>query len=237
MDKQFILEEIKRTARENGGRPLGREVFQKQTGIKPYDWFGKYWIRWGDALKEAGFEPNALKIAIPKELLLEKLCRLTRELGHFPTRGELQLKINSDETSPSFSVFMRLGNKRTAVLKLIDYARQHNYDDVIKLCQVPQPSSTTKEAPKKSNQIIGSVYLIKFGKYYKIGRTNALGRRKYEIELQLPEKARLIHEIKTDDPIGIEAYWHNRFDKYRTNGEWFVLTQTEVNAFKLRRFM
>jgi hypothetical protein len=35
----------------------------------------------------------------------------------------------------------------------------------------------------------GSVYLVKSGPYYKIGSTNAVGRREYELAIQLPEKA------------------------------------------------
>ncbi len=237
MDKQFILDEIKRTAKENDGVPLGKTSFQKQTGIKPYDWLGKYWLRWGDALKEAGFAPNTFSVAYPDEFLLDKLCQLTKELGHFPLNAELKLKINSDNTYPSSTVFERLGNKRTTLLKLIEYAKLHNYNDIIELFKLPDAKSDTSEAPRKDKEISGSVYIIKSGKYYKIGRTNATGRRRYEIELQLPEKAKLIHEIKTDDPVGIEKYWHDRFDKFHANGEWFSLTLEEVNAFKRRKFM
>lgn len=43
------MEEIGRTAKANGGDPLGRERFLTDTGIKQSDWYGKYWIRWGDA--------------------------------------------------------------------------------------------------------------------------------------------------------------------------------------------
>lgn len=55
MEKQHILNEIRRTAKANGGDPLGRERFLTDTGIKQSDWYGKYWIRWGDAVREAGF--------------------------------------------------------------------------------------------------------------------------------------------------------------------------------------
>jgi hypothetical protein len=60
MDKEHILAEIRRTARENGNRPLGVQRFTAETGIREFDWHGKLWARWGDALREAGFEANTL---------------------------------------------------------------------------------------------------------------------------------------------------------------------------------
>ncbi|MCA9485070.1 MAG: GIY-YIG nuclease family protein [Nitrospina sp.] len=72
---------------------------------------------------------------------------------------------------------------------------------------------------------------------YKIGKTNHLGRRKYEINLSLPESIKEIHSIRTDDPSGIEAYWHNRFKEKRRKGEWFELSTDDVKMFKRRNFM
>jgi len=49
--------------------------------------------------------------------------------------------------------------------------------------------------------------------------------------------------ISTDDPTGIEEYWHNRFkDKMRIpkgkkKSEWFNLTSQNVKIFKRRKFM
>ena len=86
-------------------------------------------------------------------------------------------------------------------------------------------------------EVFGFVYLIKSGNHYKIGRTNALGRRERELAVQLTERSKTVHSIRTYDPSGIEAYWHRRFEAKRKNGEWFALSAQDVAAFRRWKFM
>ena len=51
--KLYILQEIHRTTKANGGTPLRKLQFESETGIRKYDWFGVYWARWSDAIREA----------------------------------------------------------------------------------------------------------------------------------------------------------------------------------------
>jgi hypothetical protein len=61
--------------------------------------------------------------------------------------------------------------------------------------------------------VVGFVYLMKHGMHHKIGKTNATGNDENTNVIQLPEKLRTAHVIQTDDPDGIEEYWHKRSKK------------------------
>jgi hypothetical protein len=239
MDKGHILEEIRRTARANGGVPLGRLRFFNETGIRESDWVGKFWVRWNDAVREAGFEPNQLQTGYDESVLIEKYISLARELGHFPVKAELRLKKRTDASVPNEKVFARFGSKQQFATKIQQYCQDRTgYEDIVAMCAaIEDTSPVAAEDAADSGEGFGFVYLLKAGRYYKIGRTNAVGRREYELAIQLPEKASTVHTIRTDDPVGIEAYWHKRFESRHKNGEWFELSSTDVKAFKRRKFM
>lgn len=124
MEKEYIIEEIKRTAKENGGIPLGVRKFASETGIKEYDWLGIYWSKWSDAIKEAGYEPNIFSKAYAEELLIKKLIELIREKGKFPTCRELLLKTRNDQTFPSERAFRRFRTNREKAIKIIQYCEK-----------------------------------------------------------------------------------------------------------------
>ena len=239
MTKEDIIHLIKETASNNAGKPLGEKKFYDQTGVKKSDWHGKFWVRWSDAVKESGLEPNKfITEAEPIEILLETLARLIKNQGRFPSPAELKMAHNNDPSIPSYQVIRkRLGGKHDQAKKILDFCLSHNrYELTQKICnevlstaKVELPSKKTKE------ESLGKVYLMKSGKYYKIGKTSHLGQRHYSIGLKLPEKLKIIHEITTDDPSGIERYWHERFKEKRMEGEWFDLSVEDLKAFKRRK--
>ena len=114
ISKGHILDEIRRTSQENGGVSLGRDRFRSETGIRESDWYGKYWARWGDAVREAGFSPNAFNSkALSDEQFFEKLIALIRKLGHYPTKGEFGINRREDPSFPVADVFLRrFGGRR-----------------------------------------------------------------------------------------------------------------------------
>jgi hypothetical protein len=239
MNKEHILQEIKRTAKANNGAPLGRLRFFRETGIKEADWKGKYWARWNDAVSEAGLEPNQKTTAYEESLLIEKYISLMRELGRFPVVAEIRMKVRADASFPNDRTFERFGSKSEFASKILDYCQtKPGCEDVAALCATLADRAKTNGAEVgDSETVIGFVYLMKSGKFYKLGRSNAAGRREYELGIQLPEKLKTVHVIRTDDPAGIEVYWHRRFEEKRKNGEWFDLDAADVAAFKRRKFM
>lgn len=239
--KEDILSEIKRTAEENDGKPLGTGKFEKETGIKPWNWRGKYWCSWREATAEAGYHnSNKMQDAYDEDFLLEKLVKLIQELSHFPSITECRFKRHQDKSFPSRSPFYRLGSKGDLIQAVLKYCESHDVDPyVIDICKEAAVKAKPRQRKVAETEEIefGFVYLMKSGKYFKIGQSNCAERREFELRILLPEKLNLIHKIKTDDPRGIERYWHSRFKDRRQRGEWFDLSASDVKAFKNRKTM
>jgi Meiotically up-regulated gene 113 len=232
MDKKHIIDAIKRVAEANGGKPPGRAVIESHAGIRMSDWYPHLWLRWSDALVEAGFTPNKLQGAISPDDLVKKFIDLTRELGKIPVDGEVRRRARADKSFPSHNAFSKFGGKEKLIEAALRYCQQHQgFDDVIALCADQKPKAVLE--PGTGGKVVTAfVYLMKSGRHYKIGRTVSEGRRNRELAIQIPIPPKTIHTIETDDPVGVEAYWHNRFREKRGAGEWFDLSPDDVRAFK-----
>ena len=236
MDKNHIISEIKRIAKENNDKAPGWMVFERETGIRKSDWYPDIWLRWGDALLDAGYAPNKFQTAIDNDSIIQNYIGLVRELGKLPVEGEIRRKSKNDKSFPSHTVFNRFGGKIKLIEAVMFYCQTHSgNEDIISLCSVYSAISSPEQQEDKrkiSKVNSGFVYLMKSGKHYKIGRTNSVGRREREFAIQIPVPPKTIHSIETDDPVGVEAYWHNRFKDKRGEGEWFDLSSDDIRAFK-----
>jgi hypothetical protein len=235
-DKRHILAEITRLAKANEGKPPGVRKFESETGIRECDWYPDLWLRWGDALQEAGFTRNKMQEAVSDAVLLAGCARLAQRLARLPLQGELILESKNNPSFPSEKTFRRFGGKANLWNAVLGFCRSNSgYDDVIALCEgklKEHNRGVTSFPATKVETATGFVYLIKSGRHYKIGRTNSLGRRQWELSIKIPIPPKTIHYIETDDPVGLETYWHKRFDSKRGEGEWFDLSPDDVAAFK-----
>ncbi|SCB40779.1 GIY-YIG nuclease family protein [Rhizobium multihospitium] len=234
--REHIISEIRRLAAQSGGQPPGVQAFVSATGIIESKWLGKYWARWSDALIEAGFEPNSWAGKSDTSVILTGLIAACRHYGRFPTNAEMSMLRATDATIPSpKTILSNFGGRSELIAALREHiGRDPRYDDVEAM--LPTMKQSMPVQLKGPKPVDGHVYLIKSGEFYKIGRSDELERRVKEIRIALPDAATLLHSITTDDPPGIEAYWHRRFADRRANGEWFKLTADDIKAFMRRKF-
>jgi hypothetical protein len=241
LNRDQIVEEIQRLAAKADGVPPGVRKFASETGYRWRD--GTYWARWNDAVREAGFEPNTRRQPHTEEHLLEHVAQLSMELGRFPNLSDLNLRRREDPTFPSpDSIQRRFRPWANLIQRVAEYtADRDDLAEAHRLCierleaEAPSPDvATPRRGGAEQDEF---VYLMKSGANYKIGRSNSVGRRHYELGIQLPDALDVVHTIRTDDGVGIERYWHARFADRHTNGEWYKLAAADVRAFKRRQFM
>jgi hypothetical protein len=232
--RETILAEIRRIAEASKGKAPGVIAFRRETGIPDGKWLGVYWARWSDALAEAGYSANEWQGRLDSQELLRKLATIVRERGAIPARAELALLRRSDPSVPNQKTLSHhFGGQPGLIAALRAYCVEHGgFGDVVVLL----PEVAASSSPKLTVPSEGWVYLLKSGQHYKIGRSDQLEARVKKISIALPEATAMVHAIKTDDPPGIEAYWHRRFADRRANGEWFKLSAADVAAFSRRRF-
>ncbi len=231
--KQDILLKIRQVAADNGGKPPGVARFEAATGVKRHEWQGKIWRNWSDAVVEAGFAPNELQGAWAETDMLRIIADIAKGLGRFPTTSDLKYELHQRPNSPDAKTVLARWNMSALAVALADYADQRGEHGVAAQARAYTPRQRSRDDDAETtDSALGYVYMQRHGADYKIGFTTSLNRRGRQIQIELPQEIELVHSILTDDPAGVEAYWHKRFNAKRTRGEWFKLAKTDVTAFK-----
>lgn len=231
-EREAIVAEIQRLHSEFGASP-GIAKFTSETGISQARIIGIYWARWSDALAEAGVPETEWQQKYDSDDLLTGLALFARQIGRFPTSRDLRLGKRQGADLASDKVYSaHFSNAEGIRQALAGFCENRpEFADILPL--IPD-AKTVAEA--RSGHTLGYVYLMRSGANYKIGRTDNIERRFREITIALPDATEIVHTISTDDPVGIEGYWHKRFADRHVRGEWFKLNRDDVRAFRKRKF-
>lgn len=232
---ESIISTYRALVDERGGVPIGERVFTRETGFPRYNWMGGHWRSWAAFQEAAGYSPNDPTQRTPDDVVLMRFAQLALERGEIPNEADLNINRKEDPSFPSKGVFRRWGNREALLQAVAEYCEgKPEFAPVLELLR--EGLSNHRDHKLDALRVSGFVYLLRSGKHFKIGRTNAAGRRLRELSIQLPQRPDTVHVIETDDPEGIENYWHRRFAEKRQGGEWFALSADDVSAFKRRRF-
>lgn len=236
--QEEIIDKYRQLRTEIGHSPTSKE-FYSETGIsehaaevafgnRPYS---KIQLAEGDKPRKFGLPGRS-----PDEFF-EVYGNVIRDLQAVPTTTEWKHR-KTKPTAHSYRKKLKVNWQQMPFVFQEWAVNKSGWEEVIRICKahcmnIRQDSDKTN----KTLSSVGYVYLMKSGKYYKLGKTNSVGRREYELGAKLPEEVKTIHFIETDDPDGIEAYWHKRFEQKRKKGEWFELSAQDVKVFKKRKRM
>jgi len=129
MSKDEILNELRRFVSSNDGLIPGERTFRSATRIKQSAWKGRYWARWTDAVREAGYDPNTLTERIPDETMLLELASFVTDLGRFPVRDEINIAARQRPAVPVWTtVKRRYGGMPELAKALLELSRNRSQD-------------------------------------------------------------------------------------------------------------
>lgn len=99
---------------------------------------------------------------------------------------------------------------------------------------VEEALSPTRRRSKRDgmNGSSGFLYVVRSGDYFKIGRTSNLTRRLAALRRQFPNEMSVIYTQCVADMVQSERTLHTIFGERRIHGEWFELTDADVQAIK-----
>lgn len=243
MTKDELVDALRRTARDHGGRPPGESRFLSARGLTRSDLWDAAIRSYGDLCELAGFPRNRLNRRYERDQLFQSLARLTIQLNRFPNHTDREFAHHHDKSFPSYEAFRTAAQDPSALdHQLLEWCGDKpEYAEAVSILQEHSSVKRTSTSPRRRKEVNGYVYLLRYGntgRDYKLGMSEDLARRHAQIAALFPGDVRVVHVIETDDPAGIERYWLRRFEDKRLprKKEIFRLTADDVAAFKARKY-
>jgi Meiotically up-regulated gene 113 len=239
MTEADITRRIAELARERGGH-ISFHAFLDSTGVSRSWLRGQPWFRsWNELLNKLDLKTKSFGVSrIPSTAVAKSITNLIMRIERWPTDDDIRQERFNDPLFPSINVvrpIRKTGELARLIVAIGDSDPAYRKASNIARQQVQNISTEVHTLPDE--KIRGYVYLLRSGRRYKIGKSNDPSRRYREVKLELPDETIQDHTIATDDPSGIEAYWHKRFASKRIrNTEFFNLDAADVRAFKRRSY-
>jgi len=80
------------------------------------------------------------------------------------------------------------------------------------------------------NNLGNYIYIIKCGKYYKIGITKRLASRITRFRVENPYDVKLVYTRNTKYNKYLEKELHSLLKKYLHRGEWFLISKGQIKS-------
>jgi len=246
LSKDELIALVQRAARANGGRPQGKDHFFSDHGLTKRDLWALGIRSYGDLCELAGYVRNRFaQKPMEADQLFEPLALLTVQIGRFPDTTDREIARRGGAPIPEYRAYRTAQNTNGPLLQqLLEWCRSHpQHSGALQSLEahVSRVDGAAPPARKRVKVVTGYVYLLRYGgrgRKYKIGRSEAPPRRHSQISGMVPDELAIVHVIASDDPIGIERYWHQRFENklIPNKKEIFLLDAEDVAAFKRRKY-
>jgi hypothetical protein len=169
-----------------------------------------------------------------EEIILEELLRLNWDPYLVLPNSEVS---GVEITTPyGFLPDIKMVNAMIKYLKYLKRKGQRYIDEYNQQLSNKQKQQLIGDmfrvGENKRKTTSGYIYFLKCQEYVKIGISKNPIERVEQVSLLLPFEITLLHVVRSKDIYTTEKEFHNYFSNKRVNGEWFKLSDEDVNVIR-----
>lgn len=160
-------------------------------------------------------------------------------MKHMPCIGELTIRFDMSTENPVLADYSGLIYNKSSFLKMVedflDFFDCYSDEEIEEmnrktLHRLNNPEHYIRKTPPKK----GHVYFVKAENgLTKIGESQDLKTRYKALMNNIPLRIDFLFAIESDDVRKLERELHKQFDKQKSEGEWFELSDKDLSNLKL----
>lgn len=178
----------------------------------PKIWITFWIITWGGLYYNIKYPPFPNEQIILNQLNLLMIVALIIMIPIF------QFAFWKVRVTPRYGVG---GIDLSKLVESINYQESLNHHEFLKSIYNP------------SKQYVYIIRDVELTGLYKIGKSKSLNSRLYDFGVKLPFEFHIVHLIPCDDVDWLECDLHQKYSHKRLRGEWFNLSDEDIQALRL----